>query len=168
LAAHRTVVILRVEATGSRTRMRRVSRRSPESAPAGGRAADVLVGLPLLLAVIWLGTWGWRFYGESLLPQARAVPTATPTPVADPEGDRLRARVQRQVTDHVGAGIALRQAGQRDAALAEFNRAITLDPANFEARQNLREMGVEPPPGTIVNTPVPPAPTPLASVTPRS
>src|SRR5688572_21818525 len=147
--------------------MRRVSRVPAESVTAGGRTADLLIGLPLLLVVIWLGAVGWRFYAASLLPEARAVPTATATPVPDPEGDRQRARVSRQVIDHVGAGIALRQAGQRDAALAELNRAIALDPANYEARQNLREMGIEPPAGTVVNTPIPPSPSPLASVTPR-
>jgi hypothetical protein len=129
--------------------------------------ADLLIGPPLLLAVLWLGWSGWRFYAATLMQEARAIPTASATPVPDPEGDRQRARVARQVIDFVGAGIALRQAGQREAALTEFNRAIALDPANYEARQNLREMGIEPPSGTVINTPIPPTPSPLATVTPR-
>ena len=130
-------------------------------------AAEAAVGGVLLAVVGLAGARGWRLYAEAILPEARSVPTATPTPVPDPEADRQRARRLRQVLDHVGAGIALREAGHRDAAIRELDRALALDPGNFEAHQIRREMGLEPPPGTVINTPVPPTPTLVPSVTPR-
>jgi hypothetical protein len=132
-----------------------------------GRGAELIVAGLLVVALAWLGGRGWRFYAVSILPYARAVPTTTATPVPDPEGDRRRARQMRQLLDHVGAGISLRDAGQRAAAIREFENALAIDPANFEARQNLRDMGIEPPAGAVVNTPVPATVAPLPTVTPR-
>jgi hypothetical protein len=123
-----------------------------------------LAALALLSLVGWSGAAGWRTYDTDLRPAARSVPTATPTPVVDPEVAREQGRRQRQVQDHVGAGIALRNVNPR-AAAEEFMRALALDPGNFEARQSLREMGIEPPPGPGA-TPTPPRPTPLPTVTP--
>jgi hypothetical protein len=122
-----------------------------------GRGAELIVAGLLVVALAWLGGRGWRFYAVSILPYARAVPTTTATPVPDPEGDRRRARQMRQLLDHVGAGMAIR----------EFENALAIDPANFEARQNLRDMGIEPPAGAVVNTPVPATVAPLPTVTPR-
>jgi hypothetical protein len=130
-------------------------------------AAEAMVGAVLMAVVGLAGARGWRLYSEAILPAARSVPTPTPTPAPDPEADRLRARRQRQVLDHVGAGLALREAGQHDAAIRELRHALALDPGNFEAHQVLREMGLEPTPGTVINTPVPPSPTPMPTFTPR-
>ena len=41
-------------------------------------------------------------------------------------------------------GAALRALGQTDAARQDFERALALDPCLAEARENLRELGVEP------------------------
>ncbi|HEU5314628.1 MAG TPA: hypothetical protein VFX49_00840 [Chloroflexota bacterium] len=114
----------------------------------------------------WAGLRGWRWYDQTLRPLARAVPTVTPTPFVDPAVAREEGRRLRQVLDHIGAGIALRPVDQR-AATDEFMKALALDPGNFEARQNLIEMGVQPPPGPAI-TPTVPRPTPLPTVTPRA
>jgi hypothetical protein len=132
--------------------------------------AEIVVGLVVAAAILWFGRAAWRFYDRELLPFARSVPTITPTPVLDPEKVREDARRLRQVLDYVGAGIAMRQADQRDAAIRSFQQALDLDPSNFDARQNLVEMGAptpSPPPGVILRTPAPPTATPLPTVTPR-
>jgi hypothetical protein len=128
---------------------------------------EVTTGLAVVSLAVWLAISGWQFYNSYLLPAARVVPTVTPTPVVDPEVVKQEARRLRLVLDHVGAGISLRHASQRDAAVREFLAALALDPANYEARQNLIEMGIEPPPAAVVNTPVPPTPTVLPTITPR-
>lgn len=102
---------------------------------------------------------GWRAYNVHVLPYVRTVPTVTPTPYVDPEVLREQARRLRQVNDLVGAGIFHRQTGARELAVEHFAKALALDPQNADARQNLREMGVDP--VTVVQqvpTPTPPTP----------
>jgi hypothetical protein len=105
-----------------------------------------------------------RAYEVYVRPAARSVPTLTPTPFVDPVEARESARRQRLASDHVGAGIAMRRTNP-NAAINEFLTALTVDPGNFEARQNLIEMGVTPPGGAA--TPTPPRPTAIPTVTPR-
>ena len=119
----------------------------------------------LLLGIGLVGVRAARAYDVYLRPAARSVPTATPTAVVDPAVARESARRQRLASDHVGAGIALR-ATNREAAIAEFMTAISIDPGNSDARQNLLEMGVAPPPGPAV-TPTAPLPALPPTVTPR-
>lgn len=128
---------------------------------------EAVIGGLVIALVAWTGLSGWRFYDTYLLPQARVVPTVTPTPAQDPELIREEARRFRQVNDHVGAGIAFRQAGRADLAQQEFLAALALDPANFEARQNLQEMGIQPPPAAVTSTPPAPTVTVIPTVTPR-
>ena len=111
-----------------------------------------------------IGVRAARAYDLYVRPAARTVPTATPTAVVDPQVAREAARRQRQASDHVGAGIAMRGTNAR-AAIDEFLTALSIDPGNFEARQNLQEMGVTPPGSPA--TPTPPRPTPIPTVTPR-
>lgn len=131
---------------------------------------EVAFGLSICALLVWGSLEGWRFYDRYLLPEARSVPTATPTVTLDPEEVRVQARLIRQVIDHVGAGIAFKQASRIDLAVKEFYEALALDPSNAEARQNLRELGVEPPPSTApprVATAVPtPSPQPTATLRP--
>lgn len=144
----------------------------PTRVGAGERAvnrvlfAEGLAAAALLSGAAWLSASGWRAYNAYLLPLARTVPTPTATPFVDPVAAREEGRRLRQVLDHIGAGIALRPVNQR-AATEEFMQALALDPGNFEARQNLIEMGVQPPPGPAI-TPTLPRPTPLPTVTPRT
>jgi hypothetical protein len=144
---------------------------SPTSKPRGrdgvDTATEVAIGLILVALIGSLIVAGWRFYDTYVLPQARVIPTATSTPVPDPEAVKAQARRIRVINDHVGAGIAFRQANRRDLATQEFLEALALDPANFEARQNLSEMGIEPPVATAMDTPVPPTPTVVPTATPR-
>jgi hypothetical protein len=134
---------------------------------------EVAAGACVVILLLWGGVSGWRFYNTYLLPGARTVPTATPSPVPDPERARAEARRLRQVLDLVGAGIALRQAGQREGAMRSFAEALRLDPANPDARQNLLEMGVDP--AAVVagaadvptSTPARPPAASLPTVTPR-
>jgi hypothetical protein len=128
--------------------------------------AESAVTVLLLGGGAWAGLRGWRWYDTTLRPLARTGPTLTPTPFVDPAVAREEGRRLRQVLDHIGAGIALRPVNQR-AAIEEFMKALALDPGNFEARQNLIEMGVQPPPGPAI-TPTSPRPTPLPTVTPRA
>ena len=128
---------------------------------------EVVIGALVIALVAWTGFSSWRLYTAALLPQARTVPTATPTPAKDPEEIRQEARRFRQVSDHVGAGIAFRQAGRADLAQQEFLAALAIDPANFEARQNLSEMGIEPPAAVATTTPPVPIATVIPTVTPR-
>ena len=142
----------------------------PRAGGPGGAVNRVLLAEGAVAALLlgggaWLGAAGWRLYGTYLQPLARTVPTSTPTPIVDPAVAREEGRRLRQVLDHIGAGIALRPVNQR-GAIDEFMQALALDPGNFEARQNLLEMGVQPPPGPAI-TPTLPRPTPLPTVTPR-
>ena len=128
-------------------------------------AAEAVAAALVLAGGTWAGAAGWRAYQTYLLPYAQTVPTLTPTPYVDPVTAREEGRRLRQVLDYVGAGIALRAVNQRAAAEA-FQRALELDSGNYEARQNLIEMGIQPPPGPAI-TPTAPRPTPLPTVTPR-
>ena len=139
----------------------------PQAASALERGLELAIATLLVTLVAWLGLAGWRFYDEHVLPQARAVPAPTPTPVVDPEVAREQARRMRQVLDHVGAGLTLKQAGRRDLAIREFQQALALDPGNAEARQGLAELGVQPAVAGPANSPVPPTPSPLPTFTPR-
>jgi hypothetical protein len=126
---------------------------------------ELITGVLVAVLVAWLALSGWRFYTVYLLPETRTIPTATPTPVPDPLVAREQARKMREVLDHVGAGIAFRQANQRSQAIEEFTIALSVDPQNADARQNLVEMGALAP-----GTPAPAAtstPAPIPSVTPR-
>ncbi|HEX2035878.1 MAG TPA: hypothetical protein VHS99_16995 [Chloroflexota bacterium] len=125
---------------------------------------EVATGATICLLLGWLVFSGWRFYTVYLLPDARQVPTATATPVIDPTVVREQARRMRQVLDHVGAGIAFRQASQRERAIQEFRAALELDPTSVEARQNLVELGLLPT-SALLSTPTP-TPTVVITVTP--
>ena len=111
---------------------------------AGRPAAEALAAAILLSGVALVGARAARAYDTYVRPAARSVPTATPTPVVDPAVVRENARLQRLASDHVGAGIALRQINPR-AAVDEFMKALAIDSSNADARQNLAEMGVAPP-----------------------
>jgi hypothetical protein len=112
--------------------------------PVGRPAAEALAAAILLGGTGLLGVRAARAYDLYLRPAARSVPTATPTPYVDPAVVRENARLQRLASDHVGAGIALRQINPR-AAIDEFRQALAIDPSNADARQNLAEMGIAPP-----------------------
>ncbi|MGI8424936.1 MAG: tetratricopeptide repeat protein [Chloroflexota bacterium] len=113
--------------------------------PSVNRPLAEALAAAVLLAVIGVaGARAARAYDLFVRPLARSVPTATPTPVVDPQVIRENARRLRLALDHVGAGIALRQANPR-AAVEEFMRALEIDPGNLEARQNLIEMGTQTP-----------------------
>ena len=127
--------------------------------------AEGFAAAALLAGLAWLGVNGWQTYRAYLLPAARVVPTLTPTPYVDAAAAREEGRRLRQVLDHVGAGIALRSTSPR-AAAEEFMQALALDPSNFAARQNLIEMGIQPPAAPAM-TPTAPRPAPLPTVTPR-
>ncbi|SRR6266542_322558 len=127
--------------------------------------AEALAAALVVGGGTWAGATGWRAYQTYLLPYAHTVATLTPTPHVDAATAREEGRRLRQVLDHVGAGIALRAINQR-AAAEEFQQALEIDPGNYEARQNLIEMGIQPPPGPAI-TPTAPRPTPLPTVTPR-
>ena len=43
------------------------------------RVLEGLTGLLVAVLVVWLALSGWRFYSVYLLPETRAIPTATPT-----------------------------------------------------------------------------------------
>ena len=132
-----------------------------------GALLEVGIGLAVALSLAWLSLTGWRFYDANVRPIARVIPTVTATAVVDPAVVRQEARRMREVADHVGAGIAFRQGGRPDLALKEFMAALALDPANFEARQSLKEMGVEVAGAVPINTPIPPTPTIIPTATPR-
>lgn len=110
----------------------------------GRPAAEAIAAAVLLGGMGLIGMWAGRAYDLYVRPSARSVPTVTPTPYVDPAVVRENARRQRLASDHVGAGIALRPINPR-AAIDEFMRALEVDPANPDARQNLAEMGVAPP-----------------------
>ena len=123
----------------------------------------------LLTALGWAGVRGWGVYTTHVLPVARSVPAPTPTAYVDLAVAREEGRRLRQIIDYLGAGLQLRASNDpnmRREAIENFMRALALDPGNVDARQNLREMGVEPPPGPAV-TPTTAPPTPLPTVTPR-
>ena len=131
----------------------------------GPRVAEAIAAAVLLAGTGFAGVRAARAYDVHVRPAARSVPTATPTPFTDPVVARENARRQRLASDHVGAGIALRRTNPR-AAVDEFMAALAIDPGNFEARQNLVEMGVTPPAGPAL-TPTPARPTAIPTVTPR-
>ena len=133
--------------------------------PAGRPLAEALAAVVLLGGTGLVGVRAARAYDTYVRPAARSVPTVTPTPYVDPAIARENARRQRLASDHVGAGIAMRQINAR-AAIDEFMRALAVDPGNAEARQNLIEMGVALPAGPVT-TPTPPPPAPIITVTPR-
>jgi len=129
--------------------------------------AEVVIGLSVIGGLIWGGGWGWRFYDTQLRPYARVVPTFTPTPYLDPESAKELGRRIRLVMDHVGAGNGFRAANRPELAAKEYLEALAVDPDNFEARQNLREMGIQPPASANERTPTPVPPTPRPTVTVR-
>jgi hypothetical protein len=129
--------------------------------------AEVAVGLTVIGLVLSAGGWGWRFYDAQIRPYARAVPTFTPTPSVDPETAKEQGRRIRLVLDHVGAGNGFRAANRPDLAAKEYLEALAVDPDNFEARQNLREMGVQLPASANERTPTPVPATPRPTVTVR-
>ena len=129
--------------------------------------AEVAVGLAVIGLALSAGGWGWRFYDTQLRPYARVVPTFTPTPYVDPETAKEQGRRIRLVLDHVGAGNGFRAANRPDLAAREYLAALAVDPDNFEARQNLREMGIQPPASAGERTPTPVPPTPRPTVTVR-
>ena len=126
--------------------------------------AEALAAAALLGGTGLLGVRAAGAYDLYVRPAARTVPTETPTPFLDPARVRENARRQRLASDHVGAGIALRGINPQ-AAMEEFLTALSVDPNNPDARQNLLEMGVTPP-GPAA-TPTPPRPAPIATITPR-
>ena len=128
---------------------------------------EAAIGALVIALLAWTGLSGWRFYTTYVLPEARVVPTATATPVKDPEEIRQEARRFRLASDHVGAGIAFRRANRPDLAQQEFLAALAVDPANVEARQNLAEMGIAPPAAVATGTPPTPTPSAIPSVSPR-
>ena len=132
--------------------------------PVGRPLAEALAAAVLLGGTGLIGVRAARAYDLYVRPAARSVPTATPTPFIDPAVARENAWRQRLASDHVGAGIALRGTNPR-AAIDEFMTALSVDPANADARQNLQEMGVTPPGAPL--TPTPPRPTAIPTVTPR-
>jgi hypothetical protein len=140
----------------------------PDGPRRGRRTALLLEATTgVLVAVLagWLALSGWRFYTVYLLPEARTIPTATPTAVPDPVAAREQARKMRLVLDHVGAGIALKATNQRQGAIEEFQQALALDPDNADARQNLVELGALP--AAAAPPPATPTPPVLPTVTPR-
>lgn len=138
-----------------------------ERRPGPGRrlALEAAIGACIVVLIAWLAGAGWRFYTVYLLPEARAIPTATVRPVVSANAAREEAKRFRQVLDHVGAGIAFRQANQRDKAIQEFQTALALDPQNVDARVNLSEIGALP--AGVAVPPAAPTPSVVASVTPR-
>jgi tetratricopeptide (TPR) repeat protein len=133
--------------------------------PARRLALEGTIAACVLVLIAWLVGASWRFYTIYLLPEARAIPTATVRPVVSADAAREEARRFRQVLDHVGAGIAFRQANQREKAIQEFQTALALDPQNVDARVNLSEMGALP--AGVALPPAAPAPSIVPSVTPR-
>lgn len=131
-------------------------------------ALEAASGLFVLVLLAWLAVSGWRFYTSYLLPGARSIATATVSPVPDPGAAREEARRMRRVLDHVGAGISLRQANQRERAIQEFQAALALDPQNADARLNLVELGVLPAASPVPTPGQPPGPppAPTSSVAP--
>jgi hypothetical protein len=132
---------------------------------AGRPFAEALAAVVLLGGTGLAGVRAARAYDTYVRPAARSVPTVTPTPFVDPAVARENARRQRLASDHVGAGIAMRQVNPR-AAIDDFMRALAIDPGNAEARQNLIEMGITPPAGPVP-TPTSPPPAVILTVTPR-
>jgi tetratricopeptide (TPR) repeat protein len=86
----------------------------------------------------------WRLYRTHVMPHARTVPMPTPTPFVDPAIRLEQARLLREITDYIGAGISHRQADERDLAIEHFLKALNLDPTNADALRNLRELGIDP------------------------
>ncbi len=72
-----------------------------------------------------------------------------------------RMKFQASVT-HVDRGRVLRQSGDLTGALAEFRRAVEIDPGNQTAQQELQQLDQERPPPPAAAAP-PASPTPLAS-----
>lgn len=68
-------------------------------------------------------------------------------PEALSEFGRALALEPRNALAMVNRGVALLMLGQREAARADFERALKADPCVYGARHNLRQMGVEPPAG---------------------
>ncbi|MDQ3702665.1 MAG: tetratricopeptide repeat protein [Chloroflexota bacterium] len=137
----------------------------PRPGPPRRLALEGAIGACIVVLIAWLSGASWRFYTVYLLPEARAIPTATVRPVVSADAAREEARRFRQVLDHIGAGIAFRQANQREKAIQEFQTALSLDPQNVDARVNLAEIGALP-----AGAAVPPAaamPSVVPSVTPR-
>lgn len=63
-----------------------------------------------------------------------------------PEFGRALALAPREARHLVNRGAALSALGQREAARADFERALQLAPCLLPARQNLERMGISPPP----------------------
>lgn len=53
---------------------------------------------------------------------------------------KLADLVKAEAVKHLGAGNTLAAAGNLDGALAEYQRALALDPANAQAKQNIQKV----------------------------
>ena len=140
------------------------------SPPTPARAAfwaEIAIGTLVIGMLAGAAGWGWRFYDSQLRPLAMVVPTWTSTPERDPREVYEEAKRLRQVSDYIASGNFERSRNRADLAIQAYQAALKLDPDNFEARQNLRELGVPLPPSAKEATPTPLPPTPQPTVTPR-
>lgn len=108
-----------------------------------GVALDLAAALVTLTTVGWVGYSLAFVHARDVLAPASASPAAA-RPVPEPEEVRREARKFRELTDHLGAGNYYRQLDQPARAAQEFLAALALDPGNADARQALRDLGVEP------------------------
>jgi len=103
------------------------------------------VGCLVVGGLGWGGLAGWRFYGTTLRPYARAAPIVAALRFAhlsDP--DQVR-RMQR-ATDLLGEATAYLQAKRWEWARAKTEEALALDPDYAEAKVLLHRLSTEPPP----------------------
>jgi hypothetical protein len=119
------------------------------------------LGVLAVAVVLSVGGAGWQAYERHLRPQARIVPSATPTPVNSPETRAEQARRSRLAIDLVGEASAHLRAGDRATAQRLLREALELDPTNQDARGLQRDLG-----GLDGLTPLAPRPPGTASATP--
>src|SRR5687768_7628538 len=124
--------------------------------PVGRPVAEALAAAILLGGTGLVGVRAARAYDVYLRPAARSVPTATPTPYVDPAVARENARRQRLASDHVGAGIALRQLNPR-AAIDEFMQALAIDRATPTRARIWPRWGWRPPASSLPRLSRPPS-----------